>query len=390
MGGLSEPSERVRAYLDPDETRTGGRDDEPAARAADRPARSRWRPSLPALRGGRGTRRGPKPEITDDVSDADRTPRSTRPGQATRVSRRRIMVRRGVVVGLLIVCVLLLTAFFREGEDGFLHSVKGTVTDIVSPVQDVGAAAVKPVRDAWNWFADLRDARRERDHLRTENEQLRTQMSQNQQTAEDAAKLKEQLDAQLFLKTEGPGGYQVKTATVISRPPFEATRRARINLGRQDGLTVNSLVFVPASTGAGQRTFGAVVGLVTRVDATGSRVTFITDPTTAVAARIQGTTVPLGLLKATPTGQLLLTGVPAKVAVADRMNVVTLGTGTSSLPSPYPPGLLIGTVSDVGNAEPSGAQTVQVTPFRDPVDLDTLTILVPQSPEARRRAGIGG
>jgi len=300
------------------------------------------------------------------------------------------MVRRGVVVGLLVVCVLLLTAFFREGEDGFLHSLKGTITGIVSPVQDVGSRAVQPVRDGWNWFADLRDARRERDRLRTENQQLRTQLAQNQATADAATRLQETLAAQMALRVEGPAGYEAKTARVISRPPFEASRRARIGLGREDGVTINSLVFVPASAGPGQRTFGAVVGLVTRADANASRVTFLTDPSTAVAAKIQGTDTPLGLLKATPSGQLLLSGIPPRVPVSTGMNVVTLGTGTSSLPSPYPPNLLIGTVSSVGTSEPNGPQTVQVTPFRDPIDLDVLSVLVPTGPDARRRAGIGG
>lgn len=329
----------------------------------------------------------PYPEAGDDPGVA---PQAMPQGAASRVSRRRIMVRRGVVVGLLVVCVLLLTAFFREGEGGFLHSLKGTATDLVSPVQDVGATAVKPVRGAWNWFADLRDARRERDRLRTENAQLRTEIAQNRQNAIEAEKLRQNLAAQQALAVEGPSGYTIKTATVINRPLFETASRARINLGRGDGVTVNSLVFVPASAGAGQRTFGAVVGRVTRVDANASRVTFITDPSSAIAATIQGTTTPLGLLKATPSGQLLLSGVPASVPVQTDQNVVTLGIGTSSLPSPYPPGLLIGRVTSSSGLEPSGPQTVQVTPFRDPVELDTLTILIPTSQEARARAGIGG
>jgi len=69
--------------------------------------------------------------------------------------------------------------------------------------------------------------------------------------------------------------------------------------------------------------------------------------------------------------------------------VVTAGTGTFTLPSPYPPGIRIGTVSSVGTArgEPGETQTVQVTPFVDPMQLSTFAVFVPVSPDAKRRAG---
>ena len=50
-------------------------------------------------------------------------------------------MRRGVVVGLLVISVLIFTSFFREGEDGFLHSLKGTVGSVMAPVQDTAVGA---------------------------------------------------------------------------------------------------------------------------------------------------------------------------------------------------------------------------------------------------------
>ena len=38
------------------------------------------------------------------------------------------------VLGLLVLCVLIFTSFFREGEGGFLHQFKGTVGAIVTPL----------------------------------------------------------------------------------------------------------------------------------------------------------------------------------------------------------------------------------------------------------------
>ncbi len=81
-------------------------------------------------------------------------------------------------------------------------------------------------------------------------------------------------------------------------------------------------------------------------------------------------------------------GFGESVAV-DGDTVVTAGTGTFTLPSPYPSGLRIGTVSSFGSAreEPGEFQTVQVTPFVNPFELSTFAVFVPVSPAAKRRAG---
>ena len=80
--------------------------------------------------------------------------------------------------------------------------------------------------------------------------------------------------------------------------------------------------------------------------------------------------------------------VPGSVAIPPNAVVVTAGVGTALLPSPYPPNLRIGTVSSFGSAqgEPGEFQTVQVEPFRDPIELNTFVVFIPVSPEAKRRA----
>ena len=152
-------------------------------------------------------------------------------------------------------------------------------------------------------------------------------------------------------------------------------------------MTVNSLVFVPRSRGETSN-FGALIGKVDRVDAHSAEVTYITDPSSSIAATTLLSQSKLGLLKANASGDLVLTGVPADKAIAEQDIVVTLGAGTNNFPSPYPPGLAIGFVSSVGRAEAGGVQTVQVTPFGDPNALETVVVFTPRSADAKRRAGV--
>lgn len=295
------------------------------------------------------------------------------------MSRRRIAARRGVVLGLLVLCVLIFTSFFREDEGGFLHRFKGTVGAVVTPVQEVAVGAVQPLKDGWNWFADMRGARDRAEQLAAENEVLRSQLTERVSDQ----KLLEEFRDTLQVAREKPDGYDAVAARVLTRP-FDLSHRVELDKGSSDGIVKNSLVFAPHK-GEGD-TFGALVGIVTSVRGASATVTFITDPTTAIGASILGAEEPLGLLTSTVSGQLSLTDVPADVLVQEGQTVVTAGTGTPDLPSPYPRALPIGEVTNVGSREPGQSQTVQVTPFAEPLELTVFTVMVPKSPAAKKRA----
>ena len=292
-------------------------------------------------------------------------------------------MRRGVVVGLLVISVLIFTSFFREGEDGFLHSLKGTVGSVMAPVQDTAVGAIQPFKDGWNWFAELRTVRDERNRLRADNGALQSQLTDQAETQELVKSFGEQLE----IADDGPEGYRAVAARVIARPLVDLSRRVTLDKGKRDGIVVSSPVFVPVRATPGVATFPALAGLVTAVTSRSATATLITDRSTQVGARLQGSGTPLGLLTATASGRLNLEQVPSTIAIDVGMTVVTSGSGTVLLPSPYPPGLPIGTVDSVGGREPGEFQTVQVEPFRDPLELSLFTVFVPVSAAAKRRAG---
>jgi rod shape-determining protein MreC len=310
-------------------------------------------------------------------------PPSPLPGEGiSRVSRRRIAARRGIVLALLVISVLLFTSFFREDEGGFLHSVKGTIGAVMTPVQDTAVGAIQPFKDGWNWFAELRTARDERNRLQVENQQLQARVAAQDKNAETAASLRQQL----AIANDGPEGYRAVTARVITRPPIDIQRRVTLDKGKDDGIVANSPVSVPVTPDDGGTVFPALVGLVTSVTGNSATVTLITDPSTQVGARLRGTGTALGLLTATSSGTLILDQVPSKFLIQKDMTVVTSGAGTELLSSPYPPDLPIGFVSSVGVREQGEVQSVQVQPFRNPIDLSLFTVWAPDSPQAKRRA----
>lgn len=333
----------------------------------------------------------------DDESTPARPPRRrARYDGARRANTRRIAIRRGVVLGLLLVAILTATTFSRETDGGLLHSGKGAVTSITGKVQDVAVAAVRPVRDAWNWFAELRTARSERNALLTEVRRLRSEATGRTVDEQRLAEL-EQL---LRVRDERPSDYRAVTANVIARPLVDVAREARIDKGSNAGITVNSLVFLPmgenvpndcaddSRTASGPCWYGALAGRVTHVDANTADIVYLTSTTTAIAARTLLGNTQLGLLTANALGDLIVTGVPASAALSPQDAVVTMGVGTDRLMSPYPPGLPIGYVSSFGGGDTGGGLTVQVTPYANLNGLRTVEVYVPTTSLAKRRAGV--
>ena len=88
--------------------------------------------------------------------------------------------RRAVLLGLVLCCLVLLTAYFGESSGGPLRSVQTGAMEVVAPVQEGANRALKPFRDLFGWFGDTIDAKGERDKLEAERDQLRQQLARLQ------------------------------------------------------------------------------------------------------------------------------------------------------------------------------------------------------------------
>ena len=302
----------------------------------------------------------------------------------TGIARRRANVRRAVIAALVITCLAIFTGYFRESTDGPLHGAQAATASVVAPVQEVATRAVRPFRDAWGWANGLKDARDRAAALETEVEGLRGLAADNAVRDQRLAELESLLGVESVVDPRtGAGGYGLATGLVQTRSITDWYRNARISVGSSDGVVRNSPVV--AGTGRG----AALVGVVTAVSPNTADVAFITDGRTEVGATIPAAGHPPGLVQSTSPGQLRLTGVPRSAPVKLNQDVVTSGFKVKNLLSIYPPGLPIGRVSSLGRQEVDVQQTVQVTPYLDPRNLSYLTVLTPQSAQAKRRASGG-
>jgi rod shape-determining protein MreC len=272
--------------------------------------------------------------------------------------------RRRAVLGLLVgLSLILLTAYFGESTGGGLHALQRGVLQVLAPIQEGASRALKPFRDAVGWFGDTLDAKSERDRLRKENKNLRGQVIGGQSAVQENVQLKSLLGLD---KSRDLASYRPVSARVIGRSPTVWYETINVDRGSSSGVRVNQ----PVVAGDG------LVGKVTSVTSGASQVTLITDHTSGVSAKITDSGIG-GIVQpaAGDPNDLLLEFVSSKEKIAKGEAVVTAGSSSSKLESLFPPGIPIGSVSRVEDAELNLYQRVHIRAYSDLRKLDFVQIL---------------
>jgi rod shape-determining protein MreC len=273
--------------------------------------------------------------------------------------------RRAVLALLVVLSLILLTAYFGEASGGGLHSVQRGFLTVVSPIQNGANKALKPVRDFVGWFGDTLHAKGQRDELRKQVEKLRTEVIANQAEKHSYRELLTlyKLDNQLSVSD-----YHPVTATVVAKSPNVWYSTVTIDKGESSGVHVND----PVINGEG------LVGKVAQAASDGAQVTLITDSSVGVSARI-GASNATGIVqpKVGDPNDLLLQYLPANTQANRGEYVVTSGTVSSPDDSLYPPNIPIGQVTSVN--EESAYRSVNVHPLADLHNLDVVQVLTAAS-----------
>jgi rod shape-determining protein MreC len=286
-------------------------------------------------------------------------------GLSPRTSR--ALRARLVALALVLVSLALITVYFRESEDGTLHSAQRIGLSVAMPFEVAGERIARPFRDAWGWAAELVGAKNENEKLRKQVEDLRKSVIENQTAVgenERLRKLLEYIDGPKF-----PEGFQGVTTRVVGRPPSAYNQEVLIAAGSSAGVRRND----PVVTEEG------LVGLVTNVTSNGAQVTLLTDQSSAVSAVVLETSA-AGIVRhgSSDSSALILDRVGKDELVEDGNLVITAGWRTGKLESLYPRGIPIGTVKSVGQQDVDLFKRIQITPLVNFDSLSDVIVLVPK------------
>jgi rod shape-determining protein MreC len=284
-----------------------------------------------------------------------------------------------VLALLVVVSLILLTAYFGESPQSPLHSVQRGIVQVFSPVQAGASKVLSPVQDVANWVSDTLRAKSNVDKLRQKNRALTAQLA----TLKTAALQNQQLTAEVGLdQTIGVRNYHPVGANVIERDPSLWFQTVEVDSGSDQGVEEGDPVLAD----------GGLVGDVTTVDASVSIVTLITDASYAAAAQITDNAGDQGILAPSVgnPNQLLLQDLPGRAQIEQGDLVVTTGFKSGSLTSLYPPGLPIGTVGTVNPNQLFNNNEVPVSPTADLRHFDSVQILTrPHAANVRAQVPAG-
>ena len=281
--------------------------------------------------------------------------------------------RRAVLALIVVVSLILLSAYFGEADGGPLHSVQRGIVAVLSPIQKGASTVLTPVRDVAGFFSSTFHAKAQNAQLRAEVAKLTREVANYR----GDAIINEQLRQLIKLDNSiGVNAYQPVSAHVIGSDPSLWYDQIEVDAGSDRGVQRNQPVI-------GEN---GLVGLVTDVTPGEAIVTLITDHTIEVTSQVQDGVGDVGVLQPSVgnPNALVLSDLPHQANIVAGQLVVTAGFRSGKLDSLYPPNIPIGVVSNANQVTLASSGQVQVSPVVDLRHLDVVQILTkPQAGTTR-------
>ena len=263
---------------------------------------------------------------------------------------------------LVLLSLVLITAYFRESDEGGLHDAQGAVASVLRPFQ-IGAERVsRPFRDAYGYFSDLFAAKSDADRWRRQAQALK-------QRAIEAADLRRQNDelkaALNYVRSPAfPEEYDYVVTSVIAQP-----------LNYDQTLTIDAGVTAGVRRGDAVVTPDGLVGIVSLAHRNVAKVQLLTDESSRVSAADQRSGA-RGIVRHSggPSGWFYF-DVDERESVRRGDWIVTAGWRLGALTPRYPKGRPIGVVTHVLDLDTETEKRVQVEPFVDFSKLDTVIVM---------------
>lgn len=228
---------------------------------------------------------------------------------------------------LIVLSVVMLTMYFREGGTGPLHAVRGLTLEVTAPFARLGTAIASPFRSFGNWAEGLGASRERLETLEAQNDELRARLAELEEARQENERLRALVEFAEERKLAKLG------AQVIRRPVSIWEGVIQLDRGSADGVAPG----MPVIAAQG------LVGQVADVSLNTCTVRLLTDQQSGVAAIVQSSRA-AGVVRGSVSGALSLDFV-------DRAQLPVVGDVviTSGLGGVYPAGIVVGDVTLVND-----------------------------------------
>jgi rod shape-determining protein MreC len=205
------------------------------------------------------------------------------------------------------------------------------------------------------------------DQLRTENASLR---DENERLENENARLEalkaENDEMSGLLQLQSGFDHETVAVRVIGRELLENRRIVTIDKGTDDGLELNDIVVVQG---------GALAGRITDIGPTFAKVTLVSDASATVVGQLVNSGSQ-GDISGQAGGVLVMRNIDSAVEIGIDEEVFTAGIAVDGgLRSPYPKGLIVGSVVDVERDANAVVQTAFLAPAAELDSFDLALVI---------------
>lgn len=271
------------------------------------------------------------------------------------MNRRKGRGRLALLV-FLALSVLIITLDYR-GTFGPIERVKDLSQSIVSPIQRGLSTVTRPIGNFFSSIGELASLREENRDLRAEVDSLSEEIDRARDLTDENVELR------ALLELEEPWFTQDRvSAQVIADAPGNYRWAVVIDKGKSAGIRPDMAVVGP----------DGLIGKVIQADSHQSIVLLLIDTKGGAAAKIEGEGIP-GFIGGNGGGQDL------SLEFVDKQEDVVVGdvVVTSNFNEGiFPPGIPIGSISEIGGDARASELDISVRPFVDFNNLDVLSVLL--------------
>ena len=263
---------------------------------------------------------------------------------------------RLLVIVLLVAGVLAIGRNVRDGGVGLLSNVSGAIR---TPFQKVATAVVSRMEELYGYIYEYDNLKQENERLRAQLADLEQQIRENDQAAEENARLREILNLQ-----QKHTDYVFESAKVVSWNASNWDSSFTISKGADAELAVGDSVVTE---------YGVLVGTITEVGASWSTVETVVDLDTNIGVLVgaeEGSGILEGDYTLMRSQYMRLSFVAETGQIITGDIVVTSGAGGA-----YPQGLIVGTVSSVHSEAAGQVEYAVVEPYTKLDDLTQVFII---------------
>jgi rod shape-determining protein MreC len=252
--------------------------------------------------------------------------------------------RRGIVFAILVSVTLLMMAF---STNPYVLEAQRGLSFALRPFQGALADAAASASGVVSAISEIDSLRIDNAALHDENERLTNENARLQEIKRE----NDELTAALQLQS----GFDHKTVAtrVIGRDSLDTSQVVTLDKGSDDGIAQGDVVIVQG---------GALAGRVTDLGPTFAKVTLISDASSTVIGQLLSTGA-TGDIVGQAGGVLVMRDIDSAVQISPDEEVFTAGIQLKGgIRSPYPKGLVVGSVVDVERDANDVVQTAFLTP----------------------------